>query len=77
MEKQHSYDLYGRKLAYVLLSDGTCLNEVMINEGYARPYSKNYCKALASYQVINFERKQEKRSLYSAFERFEQTVYPK
>jgi hypothetical protein len=49
----------------------------MINEGYAKPCSKYYFKALASYQVINFERKQEKRSLYSAFERFEQTVYPK
>ncbi len=35
MEKQHSYDFYGRTLAYVLLPDGTCLNEIMINEGYA------------------------------------------
>lgn len=70
MERQHSYDFYGRTLSYVLLPDGTCLNEVMINEGYAKPYSKYYCKALASYQVINFEAKQQKRGLYSAVNTF-------
>src|SRR6058998_2810350 len=32
MERQHSFDFYGRTLAYVLLPDGSCLNETMINE---------------------------------------------
>jgi micrococcal nuclease len=60
----------GRTLAYVLLPDGTCINELMINEGYAKPYSKYYCKALSTYQIINFEAKQGKRGLYSAVDSF-------
>jgi micrococcal nuclease len=70
MEKQHSYDFYGRTLAYVLLPDGSCLNEILISAGYAKPYSKYYCKALSTYQVINFEAKQEKRGLYSSVDSF-------
>jgi micrococcal nuclease len=70
MEKQYSFDFYGRTLAYVLLPDGSCLNEVMISEGYAKPYSKYYCQALPTYQVINFEAKQEKRGLYNAVNSF-------
>ena len=27
MGKEHSYEVYGRTLAYVLLPDGSCLNE--------------------------------------------------
>ncbi|MGB4815881.1 MAG: thermonuclease family protein, partial [Ferruginibacter sp.] len=63
-------DLYGRTLAYVLLPDGSCLNETLIRAGYAKPYSKYYCKALSTYQVINFEAKQEKRGLYSVVNSF-------
>lgn len=70
LDKLHSYDFYGRTLAYVILPDGTCLNDVMVSEGYAKPYSKYYCKALATYQVINFEAKQQKRGLYSAVDAF-------
>ena len=70
MEKQHSYDFYGRTLAYVLLPDGSCLNEILISAGYAKPYSKYYCNALSSYQIINFKAKQEKRGLYSAVDSF-------
>lgn len=70
LDKLHSYDFYGRTLAYVILPDGTCLNDVMVSEGYAKPYSKYYCKALATYQVINFEAKRQKRGLYSAVDAF-------
>ncbi|HUC80838.1 MAG TPA: thermonuclease family protein, partial [Flavisolibacter sp.] len=70
MEKQHSYDVYGRTLAYVLLPDGSCLNEQMIIEGYAKAYSKYYCNQLPSYQKKNVEAKQEKRGLYSAVNSF-------
>jgi micrococcal nuclease len=70
MEKQHSYDVYGRTLAYVLLPDGRCLNEQMIIEGYAKAYSKYYCKQLLSYQIKNVEAKQGKKGLYSAVESF-------
>ncbi|MDB5250349.1 MAG: hypothetical protein JWQ40_4743, partial [Segetibacter sp.] len=70
MEKQHSYDVYGRTLAYALLPDGSCLNEQMIIKGYAKAYSKYYCNQLPHYQMKNFEAKQEKRGLYSAVNSF-------
>ena len=53
MEKQNSIDAYGRTLSYVFLADGTCLNELMISEGHAKPYSKYYCEALKDFQIIN------------------------
>lgn len=64
MEKQHSFDFYGRTLAYVLLPDGSCLNEIMINEGYAKPYDKYYCEALPEYQKLNTFAKAGQRGLY-------------
>lgn len=64
MERQHSFDFYGRTLAYVLLADGSCLNEMMINEGYAKPYDKYYCEALPEYQKINIFVKAGQRGLY-------------
>ena len=64
MERQHSFDFYGRTLAYVLLPDGSCLNEMMINEGYAKPYDKYYCEALSEYQKLNTFVREEQRGLY-------------
>jgi micrococcal nuclease len=34
IEKDNRYDIYGRTLAYVILPDGTCLNETLIIAGY-------------------------------------------
>lgn len=70
MEKQHSFDAYGRTLAYVFMADASCLNEVMINAGYAKAYSKYYCNELQTYHVKNFKAMQEKRGLYSRVESF-------
>ena len=70
MERQHSYDFYGRSLAYVLLSDGSCLNEIMITEGYAKPYDKYWCTALGDYQIMNSFARNNGRGLYQLVERF-------
>ena len=70
MEKQHSFDFYGRTLAYVLLPDGNCLNEMMINEGYAKPYDKYYCAALNTYQRLNFTAKSSYKGLYQIVNNF-------
>jgi len=70
MERQHSYDFYGRTLAYVLLRDGSCLNEMMIDTGYAKPYEKYWCKALGEYQVLNSFARNNGRGLYQLVERF-------
>lgn len=69
-ERKHCYDVFGRMLAYVLLHDGTCLNEAMIEQGYAKAYRKYSCNLLTSYQVKNFQAKQEKRGIYSRVKEF-------
>lgn len=70
MEQQHSFDFYGRTLAYVLLRDGSCLNEMMIDTGYAKPYEKYWCKALGEYQFLNSFARNNGRGLYQLVERF-------
>lgn len=70
MERQNQFDTYGRTLAYVLVPDGSCLNEKMITEGYAKAFDKYFCKALPNYQIMNFTAKQEKRGLYGRVENF-------
>ena len=70
MEKQNSYDSYGRTLAYVFLNDGTCLNELMITEGYAKPYDRYYCEALSEYQQLNLTAKTNLKGLYKKVDFF-------
>ena len=64
-EKGNETDFWGRQLAYVLLPDGSCLNDLLITEGYAKATSEYYCEQLSRYQVINWEAKLQKRGLYS------------
>jgi micrococcal nuclease len=64
MEKKRCYDSYGRTLAYVFLKDGTCVNETLIREGYAKPYSRYYCVALPEFQAIAFTAKIQKKGLF-------------
>ena len=70
MEKANDVDLYGRTLAYVYLPDGKCLNEIMIAEGYAKPYSRFYCCELTNYQILNMKAKNEKKGLYEIVDNF-------
>ena len=69
-ESKGSSDIYGRTLAYVYLPDGRCVNEIMIAEGYAKPYSRFYCSELTNYQILNMKAKNEKRGLYSIVDSF-------
>ena len=64
MEKKRYYDSYGRTLAYVFLNDGRCINEMLISEGYAKPYSRYYCEALPEFQTIAFTAKIQKKGLF-------------
>ena len=70
LEQKDHVDPYGRTLAYVFLPDGRCINEIMITEGYAKPYSRFYCRELTNYQVLNMKAKNEKRGLYGQVENF-------
>ena len=69
-ESKESSDIYGRTLAYVYLPDGRCVNEIMVAEGYAKPYSRFYCSELANYQILNMKAKNEKKGLYAIVENY-------
>jgi len=69
-EPGNEKDFWGRQLAYVILPDGTCLNDILIQEGYAKATSEYYCKELARYEMMNWNAKLEKRGLYSLTEIF-------
>lgn len=65
IEEKNILDLYGRTLAYVFLEDGTCLNEKMIVEGYAKPFNQFYCEELTKYQALNLRAKNEQKGLFT------------
>lgn len=63
-EPGNEIDFWGRQLAYLILPDGTCLNEILIDTGYAKASHEYYCSELPFYQVKNWEAKLAKRGLY-------------
>ena len=69
-ESKENLDIYGRTLAYVYLPDGRCVNEILVAEGYAKPYSRFYCSELTNYQILNMKAKSEKRGLYEMVDNF-------
>ena len=69
-EEANFYDFYRRQLAYVILPDGRCLNEILILEGFARPEPEYQCEMLPEYERLNFIAKQSKSGLYEFSNRF-------
>jgi micrococcal nuclease len=69
-EKNNLVDKYGRHLGYLVLNDGRVLNEIMIKEGYAKPYSEVFCEMLPLYQEWNLQAKNSLKGLYSFVNKF-------
>jgi micrococcal nuclease len=67
-EPGNENDFWGRQLGYVILPDGTCLNDLLIKEGYAKATEEYYCSELPRYQVMNWEAKLGKKGLYAISE---------
>ena len=63
-EQGNMNDKYGRTLAYVLLPDGRSINEIMLKNGYAKPYEKVYCSRMAEYQAISLKAMGRKKGLF-------------
>lgn len=64
-EKNNEIDLFGRTLAYLITSSGVCINEVMLSEGYVKPYDKYYTTQLELYKQLNRDAILLKKGLYS------------
>jgi micrococcal nuclease len=69
-EQNNLSDKYGRSLGYLVLNDGRVLNEIMIKEGYAKPYNEVFCERLPHYQELNLLAKNSQKGLYSIINRF-------
>jgi micrococcal nuclease len=67
-EPGNETDFWGRQLAYIILPDGTCLNDLLIQEGYAKATEEYYCSELPMYQIMNWEAKLGKKGLYAISE---------
>lgn len=69
-EQNNLVDKYGRLLGYLILNDGRVLNEIMIKEGYAKPYNDVFCEMLTMYQEWNLQAKNSSKGLYSLVNKF-------
>ena len=47
------------------LPDGRCLNEIMIAEGFAKPYNRFFCSELPKYQLLSNTAKIKGKGLFS------------
>ena len=69
-ESNNLQDKYGRLLGYVVLESGLVLNEIMIKEGYAKPYNEVFCEMLPLYQEWSLQAKINSKGLYSLVNNF-------
>lgn len=69
-EQNNLVDKYGRLLGYLILKNGRVLNEIMIKEGYAKPYNDVFCEMLPMYQEWNLQAKSSLKGLYSLVNKF-------
>jgi micrococcal nuclease len=69
-ESNNLQDKYGRLLGYVVLESGLVLNEIMIKEGYAKPYNDVFCEMLPLYQEWSLQAKINSKGLYSLVNNF-------
>lgn len=63
-------DKYGRTLAYVILSNGKSINEILLENGFAKPYDKIYCDKLPIYQAMCLRAKSRKKGLFKEVSTF-------
>ena len=63
-ELDNRTDFWLRDLAYVILPNGECLNELLIKNGFVKASHSYYCSLLAEYQQLNFLAKQNRAGIY-------------
>ena len=69
-EENNLVDKYGRLLGYLVLADGRILNEIMIKEGFAKPYNEVFCEMLPMYQEWNLQARINQKGLYNQVNKF-------
>ena len=69
-EQENYYDYWNRQLGYVILPSGLCLNELLLQNGYAKATQQYYCGKLAEYQVMNRQAQLNNIGIYSQIKVF-------
>lgn len=69
-EQDNQYDYWNRQLGYVLLPSGECLNDLLLQNGYAKATHQYYCGKLAEYQAMNRQAQLNKIGIYGLVKRF-------
>jgi micrococcal nuclease len=69
-EQENYYDYWNRQLGYVILPSGECLNELLLQNGYAKAMHQYFCSKLADYQILNREAQLNELGIYSQVKRF-------
>jgi micrococcal nuclease len=69
-EEANFYDYWNRQLGYVILPGGECLNELLLQNGYAKAMHLYYCSKLADYQILNREAQLNELGIYSQVKTF-------
>jgi micrococcal nuclease len=64
-EQENYYDYWNRQLGYVILPSGLCLNELLLQNGYAKATQHYYCGKLAEYQAMNRQAQLNNIGIYS------------
>lgn len=69
-EEANFYDYWKRQLGYVILPSGECLNDLLLQNGYAKATHEYYCSRLKEMQVFNRQAQLEKKGIYSVVSSF-------
>jgi micrococcal nuclease len=69
-EQENYYDYWNRQLGYVILPNGECLNDLLLQNGYAKAVQQYYCGRLAEYQTMNRQAQLNQLGIYSAVKSF-------
>ena len=69
-EEANFYDFWKRQLGYVILPSGECLNDLLLQNGYAKATHQYYCSRLKEMQVFNRQAQLEKKGIYSIVSSF-------
>jgi len=62
--RQGDRDRYGRLLRYVILDDGTNVNEVLVRKGYARVYDRFNFTLKPRFKAVEAEAKRERLGVW-------------
>ncbi len=69
-EEKYFLDFWRRQLAYVVLPNGNTLNDLILQNGFAKATHEYYCSRLPEFQLMNREAQLNKKGLYAVVDRF-------